>query len=79
MFNIIWILIRLGGLLFLSGLVLDIEMALFIIGLVFLHFKLGLITIINDYIHISKIKLILQFMVRLSSIEIGRYVLELLL
>nr|YP_011003673.1 succinate dehydrogenase subunit 4 [Gracilaria eucheumatoides]WPS66075.1 succinate dehydrogenase subunit 4 [Gracilaria eucheumatoides] len=79
MFTTIWILIRLGGLLFLSGAILDIEIALFIIGLLFLHLNLGLITIIGDYIHVSKIKLILCIMMRLSSIEISRYFLELLL
>nr|UAD89534.1 succinate dehydrogenase subunit 4 [Agarophyton chilense] len=58
---------------------LDIEIAILIMGLVVLHMNFGLKTILNDYIHINKIKIFLVFLIRLSSIEIGRYILEILL
>nr|YP_009511881.1 succinate dehydrogenase subunit 4 [Hydropuntia rangiferina]AXI97758.1 succinate dehydrogenase subunit 4 [Hydropuntia rangiferina]UAD89784.1 succinate dehydrogenase subunit 4 [Hydropuntia rangiferina] len=79
MFDIIWILIRLGGLLFFLGVIIDIEIILFISGLILLHLNFGLSTILSDYVHINKIKLILLFLIRLSTIEISRYILELLL
>nr|YP_009490414.1 SdhD [Gracilaria tenuistipitata]ARU07645.1 SdhD [Gracilaria tenuistipitata]AWH62574.1 SdhD [Gracilaria tenuistipitata]AWH62599.1 SdhD [Gracilaria tenuistipitata var. liui]AXI97783.1 succinate dehydrogenase subunit 4 [Gracilaria tenuistipitata] len=79
MFDITWVLIRLAGFLFFFGLLLDIEIILLIVGLVLLHMNLGLNTILNDYIHFNKIKVFLTFLIRFSSIEIGRYILELLL
>nr|AXI97808.1 succinate dehydrogenase subunit 4 [Gracilaria vermiculophylla]WDZ68100.1 succinate dehydrogenase subunit 4 [Gracilaria vermiculophylla] len=79
MFDITWIFIRLGGFFLLGGVVLDVELTMFIIGLVLLHMNFGLKTILNDYIHINKIKIALLLLIRLSSIEIGRYILELLL
>nr|YP_009130758.1 SdhD [Agarophyton chilense]AKA27613.1 SdhD [Agarophyton chilense]ASP44541.1 succinate:cytochrome c oxidoreductase subunit D [Agarophyton chilense] len=79
MFDVTWVFIRLGGFFFFGGLMLDIEIAILIMGLVVLHMNFGLKTILNDYIHINKIKIFLVFLIRLSSIEIGRYILEILL
>nr|YP_010199726.1 succinate dehydrogenase subunit 4 [Gracilaria flabelliformis]UAD89684.1 succinate dehydrogenase subunit 4 [Gracilaria flabelliformis] len=79
MFDITWVLTRLGGILFFSGILLDIEIIVLIISLALLHMNLGLRTILTDYIHIEKIKIALLFFIRISSIEISRYLLELLL
>nr|YP_009490439.1 SdhD [Gracilaria textorii]AWH62625.1 SdhD [Gracilaria textorii] len=79
MFDITWILTRLGGILFFSGILLDIEIIVLIIGLALLHINLGLKTILIDYIHIKKIKITLLFLIRISSIEISRCLIELLL
>nr|YP_010199601.1 succinate dehydrogenase subunit 4 [Gracilaria cearensis]UAD89459.1 succinate dehydrogenase subunit 4 [Gracilaria cearensis] len=70
---------RLGGVFFFSGILLDVEIIVLIIGLALLHMNLGLRTILTDYIHINKIKITLLFLIRTSSIEISRYLLELLL
>nr|YP_010199751.1 succinate dehydrogenase subunit 4 [Gracilaria isabellana]UAD89709.1 succinate dehydrogenase subunit 4 [Gracilaria isabellana] len=79
MFDITWLFVRFGGILFVSGILLDVEIIVLISGLTLLHMNLGLRTILTDYIHIEKIKLTLLFLVRISSIEISRYLLELLL
>nr|YP_010199526.1 succinate dehydrogenase subunit 4 [Gracilaria baiana]UAD89384.1 succinate dehydrogenase subunit 4 [Gracilaria baiana] len=79
MFDIAWLFTRLGGIFFFGGILLDVEIIILIIGLVLLHMNLGLRTILIDYIHINKIKITLLFLIRISSIEISRYLLELLL
>nr|YP_010199826.1 succinate dehydrogenase subunit 4 [Gracilaria tikvahiae]UAD89834.1 succinate dehydrogenase subunit 4 [Gracilaria tikvahiae] len=79
MFDVTWLFVRLGGILFVSGILLDIEIIVLVSGLALLHMNLGLRTILTDYIHIEKIKITLLFLVRISSIEISRYLLELLL
>nr|YP_004062170.1 SdhD [Gracilariophila oryzoides]ADR03186.1 SdhD [Gracilariophila oryzoides]APC24932.1 succinate dehydrogenase subunit 4 [Gracilariophila oryzoides] len=79
MFDITWLLVRLVTFFILGGILIDIEILIFLIGFLFLHISLGLKTILNDYIHINKIKIILLVLVRISSIEISRYILELLL
>nr|UAD89809.1 succinate dehydrogenase subunit 4 [Gracilaria salicornia] len=70
---------RFGGVFTISGIFLDIEVVVLFIGLILLHMNLGLRAIVTDYIHIKKSKTILLILIRISSIEVGRYVLELLL
>nr|YP_009490389.1 SdhD [Gracilaria spinulosa]AWH62549.1 SdhD [Gracilaria spinulosa] len=79
MIDINWILMRLGGIFLFSGIFLDVEIVVLIIGFVLIHMNLGLKTILVDYIHIEKIKITLLFLIRISSIEISRYFVELLL
>nr|YP_009511856.1 succinate dehydrogenase subunit 4 [Gracilaria gracilis]AXI97733.1 succinate dehydrogenase subunit 4 [Gracilaria gracilis] len=79
MFDIVWSFMRLGGIFFFSGILLDIEIIVLVVGLVVLHMNFGLKAILTDYIHTNKIKVALLVLVRISSIEIGRYILELLL
>nr|YP_010199776.1 succinate dehydrogenase subunit 4 [Gracilaria multipartita]UAD89734.1 succinate dehydrogenase subunit 4 [Gracilaria multipartita] len=79
MFDLTWILMRLGGLFFFSGILLDVEVIVLIISLTTLHMNLGLRTILTDYIHIERVKITLLFLIRISSIEINRYLIELLL
>nr|YP_010199626.1 succinate dehydrogenase subunit 4 [Gracilaria cervicornis]UAD89484.1 succinate dehydrogenase subunit 4 [Gracilaria cervicornis] len=70
---------RLGGIFFFSGILIDVEIIVLIIGFVLLHMNLGLKAILTDYLHIKKIKITLLFLIRISSIEISRYLVELLL
>nr|YP_011017030.1 succinate dehydrogenase subunit 4 [Gracilaria hainanensis]WQB61708.1 succinate dehydrogenase subunit 4 [Gracilaria hainanensis] len=70
---------RLGGVFFFSGILLDVEIVILLIGLIFLHMNLGLRAILTDYVHIKKIKIMLLFLIRISSVELSRYILELLL
>nr|YP_009511831.1 succinate dehydrogenase subunit 4 [Gracilaria ferox]AXI97708.1 succinate dehydrogenase subunit 4 [Gracilaria ferox]UAD89659.1 succinate dehydrogenase subunit 4 [Gracilaria ferox] len=70
---------RLGGIFFFSGILVDVEITVLIIGFVLLHMNLGLKAILTDYLHIKKIKITLLFLIRISSIEISRYLVELLL
>lgn len=79
MFDLSWLLLRLAALFTLEGFIIDIEIFIFIIGFLFYHMHLGLKTIISDYIHIRKVKLALIILTRISTIELTRYALELLI
>nr|AIY34306.1 succinate dehydrogenase membrane anchor subunit [Grateloupia taiwanensis] len=79
MFDLSWLLLRLAALFTLEGFIIDIEIFVFIIGFLFYHVHLGLKTIINDYIHIRKVKLALIILTRISTVELTRYALELLI
>nr|YP_009511932.1 succinate dehydrogenase subunit 4 [Gracilariopsis mclachlanii]AXI97859.1 succinate dehydrogenase subunit 4 [Gracilariopsis mclachlanii] len=79
MFNVNWFLLRFITFFVLGGIIIDLEILMLLLGFLFFHISLGLITILNDYIHIKKIKIILLILIRISNIEISRYILELLL
>lgn len=79
MFNFQWIILRLSALIIFLGLLVDIEIVLLIFGFLFVHISLGLNTIVSDYIHIKKIKFISSTLIRVSLIEITRYILELVI
>nr|YP_009511957.1 succinate dehydrogenase subunit 4 [Melanthalia intermedia]AXI97884.1 succinate dehydrogenase subunit 4 [Melanthalia intermedia] len=79
MFNVHWLLLRLAGLFVFEGILVDIEIIILISGFLLLHINLGLQTILNDYIHIKRIKITLLILTRLSNIEVSRYILELIL
>ena len=79
MFNFQWLILRLSALVIFLGLIIDIEIIFFIFGFVFLHISLGLRTIVSDYIHIKKVKFISSALIRISLIELTRYISELLI
>lgn len=79
MFKIYWLFLRLAGLFVFESILIDIEISILIFGFLSLHMNLGLQTILNDYIHIRKVKIFLLILVRISSIETNKYFLELLL
>nr|YP_009365186.1 SdhD [Gracilaria changii]ARJ60468.1 SdhD [Gracilaria changii]ART65137.1 SdhD [Gracilaria changii] len=79
MFNITWAFIRFAGIFLFIGILIDVEIIILIGGLVSLHMGFGLRTIVNDYIHVNKIKIALLALIRVSGIEISRYILEILL
>nr|AHX02556.1 succinate:cytochrome c oxidoreductase subunit 4 [Sebdenia flabellata] len=79
MFNFSWFFLRLAGILTFVGFLIDIELILSITGFLVLHINLGLKAILNDYIHIKKIKFLVIALIRMSTIEITMYALELLL
>nr|YP_010199551.1 succinate dehydrogenase subunit 4 [Crassiphycus birdiae]YP_010199876.1 succinate dehydrogenase subunit 4 [Crassiphycus usneoides]UAD89409.1 succinate dehydrogenase subunit 4 [Crassiphycus birdiae]UAD89884.1 succinate dehydrogenase subunit 4 [Crassiphycus usneoides] len=79
MFDVSWIFTRLAGIFLFGGILLDIEIIILISNLISLHMNLGLRVILNDYIHINKIKIALLFLIRVAGIEISRYILEILL
>lgn len=79
MFDFQWLILRLSALLVILGFIFDIEIIILILGFLFLHINLGLKSIIYDYLHTKKIKLILLILARISMIEISRYFLELLI
>nr|UAD89509.1 succinate dehydrogenase subunit 4 [Gracilaria changii] len=79
MFDIIWVFVRFAGIFLFIGILIDVEIVILISGLVALHMSLGLRTIVNDYIHLNKVKIVLLSLIRVSGIEISRYILEILL
>nr|YP_010937573.1 succinate dehydrogenase membrane anchor subunit [Grateloupia asiatica]WKW95603.1 succinate dehydrogenase membrane anchor subunit [Grateloupia asiatica] len=78
MFNLSWLLLRLAALFTLEGFLIDVEIFVLAMGFLFCHIHLGLKTIISDYIHTKKVKLVLIILTRISAIELTRYALELL-
>nr|YP_009445888.1 succinate dehydrogenase hydrophobic subunit [Betaphycus gelatinus]ATX68829.1 succinate dehydrogenase hydrophobic subunit [Betaphycus gelatinus] len=79
MFNIEWIILRLSVLFLLLGLTFEVEIIVLVLGFIVLHIRLGIITILNDYVHIKKIKSICLFSVKVLSIEVSKYVMEFIL
>ena len=78
MFNFEWIILRLTALFIFFSFLIDVEIFILIFGFLILHISLGLRTIIFDYIHVKKVKLISFTLIRISLMEITRYILELL-
>ena len=76
--NIQYWMLRVVALLLIPSLFVDLEISFFCLAFIFLHIKLGLKTIILDYIHNRKTKVLYLTLLRLSSIEILRYALELI-
>ena len=79
MFSFQWTILRLSALITFVGILIDVEIILLVFGFLLLHISLGLKTIVSDYIHIKKIKFISSTLIRISLIEITRYILELLI
>nr|YP_010027351.1 succinate:cytochrome c oxidoreductase subunit 4 [Sarcopeltis skottsbergii]QOS04472.1 succinate:cytochrome c oxidoreductase subunit 4 [Sarcopeltis skottsbergii] len=77
MFTLQWLVVRVVSLFVSLTILIDLEMLIVIFGFLIVHISIGLKTIIYDYIHFQKIKLILLILVRISAIEISRYTLEL--
>lgn len=64
-----WWLIRLTALLLVPGVFYDLEILIMIYSLIIIHAKLGLETILNDYVHDKVTFLCFLFLIRLSSLE----------
>lgn len=79
MFNFQWLVLRLVALLTFFGLLVDLEIIVLVSGFLLLHINMGLKTIIYDYIHIKKIKIISLSLSRIFIVEMARYILELLI
>nr|WCH57814.1 succinate dehydrogenase subunit 4 [Hypnea spinella] len=76
MFNIEWLIIRFSSLFTLCGIILDLEIIFFVIGFLLIHISLGICSILYDYVHIQKIKSFSFFLVKISSIEIAKNIME---
>lgn len=74
-----WWLLRLPGVLIAPALLIDLEIFILLSSFLFLHLTLGLKTIVNDYLHNKKTKIIILKLIWLSNFQFLRYVLELLL
>lgn len=72
-----WWLIRIPVLMLLPSFFYDLEVIFLINSFLILHLTYGLKTIINDYLQDQTLKLLLIILVRLSSFEFLRYILEL--
>lgn len=72
-----WLIVRIVALFISLAMLIDIEMLIVTLSFLIVHISIGLKAIIHDYIHFQKIKLILLILLRVSAIEISRYILEL--
>lgn len=79
MFNFHWLTLRLAALITFFSILFDIEISFFILGFLFLHMSLGLQTVMTDYVHVKKMVLVSSLLIRVSSIEVLRCCLELLI
>lgn len=77
MVNMEWLIIRLSSLFTLCGMILDLEIIFFVISFLWIHISLGVCSILYDYMHIKKIKIFSIFLVKISSIEVTKNVMEL--
>lgn len=77
MFTFHWLILRITALFIIIGFLSDIEIIILIFGFLFLHISIGLKTIVYDYIHLKKIKFMSLILIRISTIEVTRYILEL--
>lgn len=76
MYRYNWFIVRIITILILASLYYDLEIILFFIGFIYLHFKNGLIIIIIDYIHDLKLSIIFNNIIKIILIENIRYILE---
>nr|WCH57790.1 succinate dehydrogenase subunit 4 [Hypnea flava] len=76
MFNIEWLIIRLSSLFILSGIILDLEIIFFLMSFFFIHISLGVCSILYDYVHVKKVKSFSLFLVKISSIEVTKNIME---
>nr|YP_009515588.1 succinate:cytochrome c oxidoreductase subunit 4 [Sirodotia delicatula]AVK39611.1 succinate:cytochrome c oxidoreductase subunit 4 [Sirodotia delicatula] len=74
-----WWLIRLTGLLLVSGIFYDIEITIVMYSLIITHFKIGLEAILNDYIHEQLIYLYFTILIRFLSLELIYFFSDILL
>lgn len=72
-----WWLNRIPVLLLIPSFSYDIEIMFMISSFLILHLTSGLKTVVNDYLHENSLKIFLLILVRLSSLELLRYTLEL--
>nr|YP_010947440.1 succinate dehydrogenase hydrophobic subunit [Mimica arnoldii]WGO62526.1 succinate dehydrogenase hydrophobic subunit [Mimica arnoldii] len=79
MFTIEWITLRLSVLFLLFGLTFEIEVIVLLLSFMIIHIKVGVITILYDYVHIKKVKLLFLSLVKVLSIEVSKCVVEFLL
>ena len=71
-----WWIIRTPVLLLIPSFFYDLEILFMISSFLILHLILGLKTVINDYLQDLTLKIFLLILVRLSSFEFLRYLLE---
>ena len=70
---------RIPVLLLIPSFLYDIEIIFLLSSFLFIHLAIGLKMIIRDYLHNKVSKIFLLVMIRLSSLELLKYSLELLI
>uniref|UniRef100_A0A4D6BP64 Succinate dehyrogenase subunit 4 n=1 Tax=Balbiania investiens TaxID=111861 RepID=A0A4D6BP64_9FLOR len=74
-----WWLVRISPLLAIFGFIYDLETLVFIQAFLILHIKSGLETIVHDYVHERSVYLFYLLSLRLLSLKLTYYILELTL
>ena len=73
-----WFFIKSITILIVWSLCFDLEIFLFVISFIYLHFKKGLFTIVIDYVHDFKLALLFNYLIKIILLENIRYLLEIL-
>lgn len=71
-----WFIIILFSIYIVYGFLFDIEILNLVMGFLLYHIYVGFQTLLNDYFHIKYIKYILLLFLRVSILEISRYIFE---
>lgn len=74
-----WWIVRIPALLLLPGVIFDLEVLILLNSFLILHLTLGIKTILNDYFDNKTLQIFLLILIRLTSLEFLRYVLEFLI
>nr|YP_008994221.1 succinate:cytochrome c oxidoreductase subunit 4 [Rhodymenia pseudopalmata]AGO19273.1 succinate:cytochrome c oxidoreductase subunit 4 [Rhodymenia pseudopalmata] len=70
MFNISWFFLRFASFSTFSGFLFDLEIGLASVGFLLFHIILGLRSVLKDYIHTKKVKILSLSLLRIVSIEL---------
>ena len=71
-----WWLVRIPVLLILPSIFYDIEIFFLLNAFLVVHLTTGLKAVLNDYLHYKNSKIALIILIRISSFEFLRYILE---
>ena len=79
LYSLNWWFLRFSVLFVIPSFLLDLEIFFLVQAFIFLHAKLGLKSIVIDYICNKKVMLLYLILIRLLSIGLMRYILEFIL
>ena len=74
-----WWIIRISALLTVPSFLYDVEILFLVISFLVIHLTMGLKTIFQDYLHDKTSKVLLITLMRVTSLEFLRSILELLI
>lgn len=74
-----WWAVRFSAIFISPGIIFDFEIMFLLQSLVLLHAKIGLESIMNDYVHDTTVKLLYLFFLRILSLEILLYFIDFIL
>lgn len=77
--NFQWLLIKFSGIFLIIGIIIDIEIIIFICNLIFSHMLIGVNSFIMDYLHNKKVSFSFLCLIKISFLEYVSYLFSLLM